>query len=163
MVVEIIPKSAKKLSPSAPEKSAKNGQKGWPKGTSGNLSGRPKGSRNKISLLVQQLIDENAEEIIGKLIELAKGGEFPALKFLAERYVPPMRSHPIRIYLPSIKTPAEILKAYDQIWHAVGAGEITLDEMERLKSFLESKQKGIESIELAARIEELEIVAGLES
>ena len=159
MSVKIKPAESSK--PSAPEMSAKKGHKGYAKGQSGNLNGRPKGSRNKISLLVQQLIDKNAEEIVGKLIEQAKGGDFPALKFLTERYVPPMRSRPIRTDLPSIETPAEILKAYDRIWSAVGAGEITLDEMERLKAFLEAKQKAIELVELVARMENLEIVAGL--
>ncbi len=57
--------------------------------------------------------------------------------------------------LPSIETPADISKAYDQIWSAVGAGEITLDEMERLSAFLEAKQKAIESVELVARLEKI--------
>lgn len=161
MSVKITSESAKSVKPSAPEKSAKGGQKGFPKGKSGNIKGRPKGSRNKISLLVQQLIDDNAEENIGKLIELANSGNFPALKFLAERHVPPMRSHPISIDLPSIKTPSEILEAYDQIWSAVGAGEINLDEMERLRAFLDAKQKAIDSAELVACMEKLELVAGL--
>jgi len=150
------PELTKASKPSTLEKSAKLGQKGFSKGLSGNLNGRPKGSRNKINLFVQQLIDENAEEIIGTLIEQAKGGNFPALKFLAERYVPPMRTRPIGIALPSIETPAEISKAYDQIWSAVGAGEITLDEMERLRAFLEAKQKAIESAEFVARLEKIE-------
>ena len=160
MAVKISKKSSK---PSVPAKSAKKGQKGFTKGISGYPKGRPKGSRNRATLIAQELFGDEIEEIVRQFIEAGKSGDIQVLKFIIGRTLPPMRSAPIEFSLPSIESPSEILKAYDRIWSAVGAGEITLDEMERLKAFLESKQNAIDSVELVTRMENLEIVAGLKT
>jgi hypothetical protein len=44
------------------------------KGQSGNPAGRPRGSRNKTTVLMQNLLDGEAEEIARKAIEMAKAG-----------------------------------------------------------------------------------------
>jgi Family of unknown function (DUF5681) len=50
----------------------------WRPGQSGNPSGRPKGARNKITLVVEALLDDEAETITRKAIEVAKSGDMTA-------------------------------------------------------------------------------------
>lgn len=61
------------------------------KGQSGNPAGRPKGSLNQASLIVRELLADEAESITRKLIELAKNGELAAIKLIIERLMPPVK------------------------------------------------------------------------
>ena len=51
-------------------------------GQSGNPLGRPKGSRNKTTLLAESLLDDQSEPIIRKVIEKALQGDFSRLAHL---------------------------------------------------------------------------------
>ncbi len=42
----------------------KTGKKGFQKGISGNPNGRPTGSRNKLTLMAEALLDDEAEELV---------------------------------------------------------------------------------------------------
>ena len=44
-------------------------------GRSGNPNGRPQGSRNRSALVAEQLLDEEAEKLIRKLVEVASEGD----------------------------------------------------------------------------------------
>ena len=52
----------------------------WRKGVSGNPSGKPKGSLNRVTLAIQSLLDGEGEELTRKAIELAKDGDLTALR-----------------------------------------------------------------------------------
>lgn len=69
-----------------------NGQ--FPKGVSGNKEGRPKGSKNRITLLKQSLelqLREQAEDKMGpvmdKAVELALEGDTAMIKMLIELHM----------------------------------------------------------------------------
>jgi len=147
--------------PPAPAKSGETGNaspkgvKGYGPSESGNRNGRPRGSRNWASRLAEQMVEDDVEAIIGGLVEKAKGGDFQAQKFLAERLLPRKRSRPLSIPLPVIETAADIVVAIDQIWSAVGLGMITPDESDQLLRLLEAKRKSIETVELAAELEQI--------
>lgn len=58
------------------------------KGQSENPDGRPPGSRNKATLLIEKLLDDDAKEIAEKAIELAKSGDGTALRLCLDRIAP---------------------------------------------------------------------------
>lgn len=62
-------------------------QRGRPfeQGKSGNPNGRPKGSRNKTTMAMLELLDEEAEAITRRVIERAKKGDMLAIKLVLER------------------------------------------------------------------------------
>jgi hypothetical protein len=53
--------------------------------------GRPPGSPNKKGLMLQRLLLENSEEIIGTLIDLAKKGDRAAMALCVERLIPRLK------------------------------------------------------------------------
>lgn len=67
----------------------------WAKGQSGNKKGRPKGSKNKTTLVKEQIeaglvaeAEADALEIYRTTVELAKQGDTTCLKMLMDRYWP---------------------------------------------------------------------------
>ena len=139
------------------ERSARKGQKGFTRGTSGNPRGRPRGSTNKIQSLSQQLIDDHAPEIIAKMLELAlEDDDIRALKLLLDRLVPPKRSQPITLNLPKTRTAKEILTAFDTVEKNLRQGEISAEELRMVTNFLEIKRRVIEEVDLADRVAMLE-------
>jgi hypothetical protein len=60
----------------------KQGKNQFPKGRSGNPNGRPKGIRNKSTMLAQLLLERDLEEICNRVIEEAKAGNMQAVKII---------------------------------------------------------------------------------
>ena len=135
--------------------------KGFQKGVSGNPKGRPKGSRNKLTQLGQRLLETDAEEIVIAIIEKAKAGDSAAQRLCLERIIPPMRSRAIQIVLPMLETPKDILKGHDVLFEALGRGDLTLEELDRLSDILENKRKAIETVVLAEEMERIKEHIGL--
>ena len=163
MSTKITISKSKKPSGKVVIKSAKKGQKGFTKGVSGNPKGRPPGSRNKASLLVQKLIDGKSEGIVRAVIKRAENGDFQAEKFCLERILPPQRSRPVTVDLPNIASAEDIRFAIDKIWSALSDGDLTLDEAIALKDFINAKREAIETAELASELERLRKHFGLET
>ena len=143
-------KKAKK--PSATQK----GVKGFLPGRSGNPKGRHPGSRNKTTMMVEAMLDGEAEEITRLIIERAKKGEEWALKWVGDRFVPRRRSQPIRFNLPSTKTTEDLVAAFDSLMREMAAGEVAPDEAEIVVNLFTKKLKLLETLELDRRVFELE-------
>jgi len=71
-------------------------------GRSGNPRGRPKGSRNATTLMLEALLEGEAEAIGRKLIEMAKAGDSRALKAGFDRLLPAGRDRRPCFRLPEI-------------------------------------------------------------
>ena len=121
--------------------------------------GRPKGSRNKVTLLVQQLLGAHAEAIIRKVLIQALQGDRYLLRLCVERICPPVREAPVRIHLGPTNTAAEIDGASQSVLRAVAKGRITPADGETLTKMLESRINAIKSAEFEARLARLEEAA----
>jgi hypothetical protein len=71
----------------------------WQKGQSGNPLGRPKGSKNKITLMKLQLegelrtqIKRDMQDIVAKAITMAKEGDAQMIKLLVDKCISPARA-----------------------------------------------------------------------
>lgn len=100
------------------------------KGTSGNPAGRPRGSRNKATLLFEALLEGETEALTQKAIELAKNGEPAALRLCLERIYPPRRDTPVAFRLPSDLTLVNLGEVTGSILQAVAHGEMTPSQAE---------------------------------
>jgi Family of unknown function (DUF5681) len=97
----------------------------WQKGQSGNPAGRPLGSRNKTTVLMQNLLDGEAEAIGRKVIEMAKGGDMAAIRVCMDRLAPARRGAAISCELPPVETRGGAVAAMAAIIAAVAAGDVT--------------------------------------
>lgn len=69
------------------------------KGQSGNPNGRPKGSKNKATVISEAIqgklvgqLEKDAQHILMKTIEMAKDGDTTCIKLLMDRLMPAMRA-----------------------------------------------------------------------
>lgn len=128
----------------------------WQKGQSGNPAGKPRGARNRATLMVLSLMEQGAEEITKAVVDSAKGGDLSAARLVLERLAPPMRERPIAIDLPSTDTAEGINQAQQAIIEAVGMGELLPGEGSALAGLVELRRKALETIELEQRVTTLE-------
>ncbi len=118
--------------------------------------GRPRGSRNRINALLDQLAADNIEEIMGKLIEAARGDDRQARTDVLKRMWSVPKGRPIEIDLPPIEEPADLVKAHAAIVAAVAAGEITAEEASGLAAVLDGQRRAFELAEQQELVVQLE-------
>ena len=128
----------------------------WKKGQSGNPAGRPRGTRNKATLLALNLMEDAAAEITQAVITAARMGDLAAAKLVLERLAPPLRERPISIELPDTSTTEGVSKAQQVIIDAVGKGELLPGEGSTLAALVESRRRALETDDLERRLSDLE-------
>jgi hypothetical protein len=128
----------------------------FPKGRSGNPKGRPVGARNAATVIAEQLLDGEAEEIIRKIIKKAKQGDMTALRLCLDRIVPPRRDRPVHFTIPVLNSANDASEAMAAITTAVACGELTPIEAAELSSVVETYVKAIEASEIERRLRVLE-------
>ena len=133
------------------------GVKGFKKGMSGNEKGRPRGSRNKTTLMVQALFDGEAEAIARKVIDRAlEKDDWPALKSCLDHLLPTLKTAPVTFQIPTVETQQDLVAAYNAILSAFSKGEIAADEARVVNELLDGQRRAIEAAELGERVAKLE-------
>ena len=128
----------------------------WEKGESGNPKGRPQGSRNRVTIAAQALLDGQAEKITQKAIDKALEGDGMALRLCFERLLPVRKDCPISLKLPKMKCAGDLVKAMAVISKGVSDGKVTPSEGQILSGMVENYRKAIESTEQEIRLTALD-------
>src|SRR5215208_1390756 len=81
------------------------------KGQSGNPHGKPKGTRHRVTVAAETLLEGEAEAITRKAIELAKAGDGPALRLCMDRIYPARKDRPVRFGLPPLEKVGDAVAA----------------------------------------------------
>src|SRR3982751_7099881 len=97
--------------------------------------GRPPGSPNKKGLMLQRLLLENGEDIIGTLIDRAKKGDRAALALCVERLIPRLKD--------AAELPEDSQLTTNQDTGKVDLSVLTDEELELLQR-LSSKTRVVE-------------------
>jgi hypothetical protein len=107
-------------------------------GHSGNPAGRPKGARNRASLLGEMLREGEAEVIVRRYIERALEGDRVAIRVLFRALVPLAKGRAIEL---DVEEPgADPVAAYDAALREVARGAVTLDEAAQFSRLLAARQ-----------------------
>jgi hypothetical protein len=130
--------------------------KPFPKGRSGNPSGKPKGARHKTTLLAEKLMQDDAENIVNAVLTAARDGDMTAARIVLDRILPARRDNPVTFALPKIKRPADAVAASAAILSAVADGRLTPGEAFEVSKLIEGFVKTLEVAELEERLAELE-------
>lgn len=118
--------------------------------------GRPAGSRNKATILLDQMAEGEAPEIVRKVFDAAKNGDMRAADLVLSRIWPVRKGRPVSLELPAITSAADVVAALGALADAVAGGELTAEEGASVATILEVKRKAIETVELENRITALE-------
>ena len=126
------------------------------KGQSGNPKGKPKGARHTATQITYALIEGNLQEVLETVVERAKNGDMAACRMILDKVLPNSKDRPINLDLPLINDLNGVGLAQAEILQAVAAGDITPNEGERMAAIIEARRRSIETIDLEARISQLE-------
>ena len=126
------------------------------KGRSGNPSGKPKGCRNATTILFDELLKDNAKELIEKTIEMAKDGDGPALRLCIERLAPARKDRPVWFDLPEMNEAKDAVNASAAIVAAVADGDLTPSEAAELSKVVDGYARTLQAAEFEERISKLE-------
>jgi hypothetical protein len=126
------------------------------KGESGNPAGRPRGARNQATLLIQNLLADDAEAIGRKAIEMAKAGDLAAIRLCMDRLAPARKDEPVAFELPPIEKAADSVAATASIVAAVAAGELTPSQAAELCKVIDVYVRALESKDFDERLTKLE-------
>jgi ferritin-like protein len=129
-------------------------------GQSGNPKGKRPGTRNRVTLLAEQMMGNDAEAVIRSVIDAAKAGDMQAARMVLERIAPLPKDRPVAFKIPAISTAAEVAAATEAVLAAVASGELTPAEGSIVAGILETRRKAIETAELAEHVEAIEAARG---
>jgi hypothetical protein len=127
--------------------------------------GRKAGVPNKATAEIRLLAREHGPEVIAELARLTKEAQSEQARISAGNalldrgYGRSQAGQLIEIELPDVSKVEGITTALSTIVRAAATGQITPSEAQALSSVIETQRKAIESVELEARIEQLERVA----
>lgn len=129
-----------------------------PRFEKGQMSGpgRPRGSRNKSTILFDEIGSEGTEELIGVVKACAEKGDMRAAAILLARTWPRRRGAPVTLDLPAVETAGGLVQAQAAVVAAMARGELTPDEAAAVGSLLETQRRAIETHEHEGRIRALE-------
>jgi hypothetical protein len=125
-------------------------------GNTEGAAGRPKGSRNKTTVMIETLLDNEAEAITQALIRRAKKGFAVPLQIVFDRLAPARKDRHVQVDLPPIVTPSDLAVAHGAIIAQVAAGELTPFEGHSLAELLDLRRRALEAVEIEARLAALE-------
>jgi hypothetical protein len=118
--------------------------------------GRPPGSKNKITQMVEQLAEGQAEQLIQKVLELAQAGDVACLRMILDRLWPLRKGQPVNVVMPPINTPQDVVSAIASIWTGIRDGRLTPDEASALSIVVDRSVQAIELHDITRRIAALE-------
>ena len=120
-------------------------------------SGRPRGSRNKATLVIESLLQGQAEALTQTAVTKALEGDSVALKLCLERIAPAPKDQAVSFSLPKMKNAMDASEAAGSVLTAVSEGELTPIEATRVMALIDSYRRTLELTEIEERLRALEV------
>jgi hypothetical protein len=118
--------------------------------------GRPVGSKNRTTQILERMAEGEAEQIMQKLLAKAKAGDDACIRILMERLWPPRKGRPVKLDTAPVNTSGDVLNAIVSLWSAIAEGHLTPEEASMLSLVAERTMAVINQQEDRKRIEALE-------
>jgi hypothetical protein len=120
-------------------------------------AGRPRGSRNKTTVALEQLLEGQAEAVVAKVVEKALEGDRMAMRLVFERVMGSRRERSLTdLELPPFHSAADAAAVSTVIIAAVGSGKITPGEGLDLMQMVDTAVRAFDANEFDRRITALE-------
>jgi hypothetical protein len=122
--------------------------------------GRPAGSRNRATLILDALAEGEAEMLLRTVLEQAKDGDTRAAEMVLARVWPVRRGRPVTLSLPPIRGAVDVVAALGAVADAMAIGELTLEEASAAAGVIEANRRAVETADLDERLRRLEQTLG---
>ena len=128
----------------------------FPKGMSGNPMGKRPGTRNRATIIAEEMLDSAARPLLRGAIDDAQGGDGVMTRFCLSRIIGPRRDRPVRFELPPIESAADLSTAMQAVTAAVAQGELTIREGWEFSQMIDNFIRAIDTTEFARQLDRLE-------
>src|SRR5258708_10363080 len=118
--------------------------------------GRPKGSRNKATLALQEMLEDSGMGILARLRLMALQGDRTAMRLCLERLLPVRKGRPVYFRLPVMNTVADVAKAQRMVLQQVSKGFLTPEEGQSVSGMIQTTLQCLLAGDLLPRLEKLE-------
>jgi hypothetical protein len=125
-------------------------------GKSGNPAGRPKGRKNRATLICQALLEGEAERIARAVVDKALAGDPACLRLCLERLLSPLKERPITIPMPTVSSATDVPSAISAVLGSVTQGDLLPSEGAELATLIDTYRKAVEIEDLTNRVRNLE-------
>ena len=125
-------------------------------GVSGNPAGRPRGARNKRTLMAEEMLDRDGADIVDRLLRLAKGGDLAAIRMCIDRIFPRPRDAAASLELPPMTTAADAVAAMGAVMQGISDGDLSAHEGAQLAKVVAGFSQTISTARLEQRLDEIE-------
>ncbi len=129
---------------------------GFKPGQSGNPAGKPPGTRNRVSRLLDQKAEEGAEAILAAVLGAAQTGDVRAAELVLSRCWPVPKGRRLTLSLPPVEGASDVVRALGALLREVAAGNVSAEEAQAVASLIESQRRALETVDLESRIATLE-------
>jgi hypothetical protein len=129
------------------------------KGQSGNPAGRPRGARNRATLMIAVLLDEEGPRLMREAIDRALDGDSLLLRCCVTRMVPVPRGRPVELDLAEGSAAGDVLASLTATVRAMAEGTISPLEAADVAEVLEGQRRAVETGDLERRLTRLEDAA----
>ena len=106
--------------------------------------------------MAEQLLEGETEQLVRKVVDLAKNGNIQALRLCLDRALPIRKERSIELEFLPAKNAQDLAANFQCVLAAVGDGRITPAEAQALTEILSSQARLFETVELEHRVQELE-------
>jgi len=123
--------------------------------------GRPRGSPNKVSAKVKEILLNRSEALTQRCVLFALRGNTKAMQMCLDRIAPVQRDHRVDIGSLPMATAADLAKASEIVTQKAARGLIGMEQAAAFAGLLELRRHVIETRDLAPRLLAVEqIVSG---
>lgn len=134
----------------------------FPKGVSGNPMGKRSGTRNRATIIAEEILDCETRPLLRGAIEDAKDGDRVMSRFCIARIIPPRRERPVRFEMPPIRSAADLQMAMEAVTAAVAQGELTIGEAWEFSQIVDNFVRAIDAADFERRLQRLEAAGALQ-
>jgi hypothetical protein len=105
---------------------------------------------------MQELLEQKAEQLVGKVVAMAIAGNIGALRLCLDRLVPARKNEPLVCEMPPLAKAADAVAVIAGIASAAVAGDVTADEAAKLAKVISLYVNTLEAREFEDRLALLE-------
>lgn len=117
--------------------------------------GRPKGSRNKKSLLAQEILDSRGEAVLTRAFDQAEKGDPQMIRTLMP-YLMRSKETTVRLGPLPMGNAGEVAQSSEKVLNKLTLGDISMDDAGKLLDMLEHRRKILQTENFEHRLRALE-------